>query len=170
MEALPRESWWSPFWKCHHSHPHSIGWNTVTWSCLTTEDAGKCSRAEAPGEKEWLGGQLVSVTITLFYYHAILPLRNYLRAAHVHRQSSHLPQSSPVWHCPVSFPHLHFFPIYTGSSQTSNLQTWWGYKKCGLVHEYRKHFAVTISHGQKPCRTYLCIATSQYCSRNTVSS
>lgn len=72
---------------------------------------------------------------------------------------------------PTSFPHLTFFPVYIGSSQTGNLYSWWGYKICELRHEYRTHFIVSTSHhGQKPCQIYLCIATSQHCSRNTGSS
>ena len=55
--------------------PTHIGWNSTTWSCLTAESAGKCSLSI-----QKRGGLVDNWSLPpffFFYYHAILPLRNY---------------------------------------------------------------------------------------------
>ena len=55
--------------------PTHIGWNSITWSCLTSESARKCSLSI-----QKRGGLVDNWSLPpffFFYYHAILPLRNY---------------------------------------------------------------------------------------------
>ena len=52
-----------------------VGSNSITWSCLTAESAGKCSLSI-----QKRGGLVDNWSLPpffFFYYHAILPLRNY---------------------------------------------------------------------------------------------
>ena len=55
--------------------PTHIGWNSITWSCLTAESVGKYSLSIQ--KRAGLVDNWFLPPLLIFYYHATLPLRNY---------------------------------------------------------------------------------------------